>query len=105
VASNYEDLGQVGRWLDQYKNLYIDLASRISELGRQQYTARAFLMKYADRILFGTDGPRVNERLVAHWRFFETYDEYFPYAENPFPPRIKSGAGLFGIMLIERRSP
>ena len=87
VASNAEDLGQVGRWLDEHKNLYIDLAARISELGRQPYTARKFLIKYADRILFGTDGPRLNERLVAHWRFLETFDEYFPYAENTFPPQ------------------
>jgi hypothetical protein len=22
-----------------------------------------------------------------YWRFLETYDEYFPYAENEFPPQ------------------
>jgi len=87
VCSNSEDLGQVGRWLDEHKNLYVDIAARIAELGRQPYTARKFLIEHADRILFGTDGPRVNERLIAHWRFLETYDEYFPYAENAFPPQ------------------
>jgi hypothetical protein len=25
--------------------------------------------------------------LTYHWRLFETEDEYFPYAENPFPPQ------------------
>ncbi len=65
----------------------MDIAARIAELGRQPYTARAFLVKYADRVMFGTDGPRVVERISYHWRFLETFDEYFPYAENPFPPQ------------------
>jgi predicted TIM-barrel fold metal-dependent hydrolase len=87
VASSAEDLGQVGRWLDAYPNLCIDLAARIAELGRQPFTARKFCLKYSDRILFATDGPRVAERLNYHWRFLETEDEYFPYAENAFPPQ------------------
>ena len=87
VASNAEDLATVGRWLDTYPNLAIDIAARIAELGRQPYTARAFFIRYADRILFATDGPRVAERLQYHWRFLETLDENFPYAENPFPPQ------------------
>jgi hypothetical protein len=87
VASNAEDLGAVGAWLDKYPNLYVDIAARIAELGRQPYTARRFIIKYADRVLFATDGPRVAERLRYHWRFLETFDEYFPYAENEFPPQ------------------
>jgi predicted TIM-barrel fold metal-dependent hydrolase len=87
VASSAEDLGQVGRWLDAYPNLYVDIAARIAELGRQPFTAREFFERYQDRILFATDGPRVAERLHYHWRFLETHDEYFPYAENEFPPQ------------------
>jgi predicted TIM-barrel fold metal-dependent hydrolase len=87
MANDAEDLAQLGEWLDRYPNFYVDLAARIAELGRQPYTARRFFLKYADRILFGTDGPRVAERLHYHWRLLETYDEYFPYAENPFPPQ------------------
>ena len=87
VAGNSEDLATVAGWLDKYPNLVVEIASRISELGRQPYTARKFFLKYADRILFGTDGPRVPERLFPYWRFLETDDEYFPYAENPFPPQ------------------
>jgi predicted TIM-barrel fold metal-dependent hydrolase len=82
-----EDLAELAGWLDQYPNLYIEFAARIAELGRQPYTARRFFLEYADRIMFGTDGPRVRERLLPHWRFLETLDEYFPYAENPFPPQ------------------
>lgn len=86
-CNDAEDLRILGEWLDQYPNLHIDLAARIAELGRQPYTARAFILKHSDRILFGTDGPRAAERMYLHWRFLETFDEYFPYAENPFPPQ------------------
>jgi predicted TIM-barrel fold metal-dependent hydrolase len=87
VASSAEDLGQLSAWLDRYPNLVVDIAARIGELGRQPYTARKFFLRYSDRILFATDGPRAAERLLYHWRFLETLDEYFPYAENPFPPQ------------------
>jgi predicted TIM-barrel fold metal-dependent hydrolase len=87
MANDGENLTEVGQWLDRYPNMVVEMAARIAELGRQPYTAREFFINYADRILFGTDGPRVRERLYPHWRFLETRDEYFPYAENPFPPQ------------------
>jgi predicted TIM-barrel fold metal-dependent hydrolase len=87
VASNAEDLRAVGQWLDRYPNLYVEIASRIAELGRQPFTARRFLLKYQDRVLFGTDGPWPEERLRLYWRFLETEDEYFPYSEKEFPPQ------------------
>ena len=86
-ANDGEDLTTLGAWLDKYPNLVVEFASRIGELGRQPFTARAFFLKYQDRIMFGTDGPRSAARLLPHWRFLETFDEYFPYAENPFPPQ------------------
>jgi predicted TIM-barrel fold metal-dependent hydrolase len=87
MANNSEDLATVGEWLERYPNLVVEIASRIGELGRQPYTARRFFLRYSDRIMFGTDGPRERGRLFPHWRFLETLDEYFPYAENPFPPQ------------------
>jgi predicted TIM-barrel fold metal-dependent hydrolase len=87
LASNAEDLGAVGRWLDECPNLYVEIASRIAELGRQPYSARRFLVKYQDRVLFGTDGPWPQERVRLYWQFLETEDEYFPYSERPFPPQ------------------
>ncbi len=87
VANNPEDLATVAEWLDRYPNLYVEIASRIGELGRQPYTARQFLVKYADRVLFGTDGPFPAARLIQYWRFLETRDEYFPYSEKEFPPQ------------------
>ncbi|MCA9257772.1 MAG: amidohydrolase family protein [Planctomycetales bacterium] len=87
VANNPEDLAEVGKWLDAYPNLSVDIAARLAELGRQPRTARQFFLKYSDRILFGTDGPRPPSRLRPHWRLLETWDEYFPYAEDQYPPQ------------------
>lgn len=87
VANNSEDLAAVSGWLAEYPNLYVGFASRIGELGRQPYTARRFFLEHADRILFSTDGPWPETRVRLYWRFLETYDEYFPYAENEFPPQ------------------
>jgi hypothetical protein len=87
MADIPEDLAKLGGYLDQYPNMNVEIAARVSELGRQPYTARKFFLKYADRILFGTDGvPPVSE-LTPHWRFLETFDESFPYEDNPFPPQ------------------
>ena len=63
------------------------IASRIGELGRQPYTARKFFLRYADRVLFGTDGPWPETRVALYWRFLETFDENFPYSEKEFPPQ------------------
>lgn len=87
VGNNAEDLAQVAAWLDKYPNLYVEIASRINELGRQPYTARKFLIDYSDRVLFGTDGPWPETRLRYYWRFLETYDENFPYSEKVPPPQ------------------
>ena len=86
--ANYpENLAEVGRWLEKLPNLHLDISARIAELGRQPFTARKFFLKYQDRILFGTDGPREPGRLIPHWRLLETADEYFSYAENRYPPQ------------------
>ena len=87
MANNSENLEELGRWLDANPNLYVDISARIAELGRQPLTARKFFLKFADRILFGTDGPRTPGRLDPHWRMLETHDEYFPYADDEYPPQ------------------
>jgi len=87
LASSEHDLQQLSDWLDAYPNLYLDIASRISELGRQPYSAREFMIRHADRILFATDGPWPETRLHAYWRFLETNDEAFDYSEKVPPPQ------------------
>jgi hypothetical protein len=87
MADIPEDLARLGSYLDRWPNMHVEIAARVAELGRQPYTARAFFLKYPNRILFGTDGVPPMSELVPHWRFLETRDENFPYEDNPFPPQ------------------
>jgi predicted TIM-barrel fold metal-dependent hydrolase len=57
--------------------MYVDIDARISELGRQPYSARRFFLKYQDRVLFGTDTVPAKEAYRMYYRFLETDDEYF----------------------------
>jgi predicted TIM-barrel fold metal-dependent hydrolase len=77
MANDGEDLAEVARWLDAYPNMYVDIDARISELGRQPYTARRFFLKYQDRVMFGTDTSPSREAYRIYYRFLETDDEYF----------------------------
>ena len=62
--------------------LFVDVAARIDELGRQPFKTKAFFQKFSERILFGVDGPPDRGKLEVYSRFLETNDEYFDY----FPP-------------------
>src|SRR5262249_16713780 len=77
VGCHSENLGWVGNLLDRCPNFYVDISARISELGRQPYTARRFFLKYPDRFLFGIDTAASTKAYQVHYRFLETDDEYF----------------------------
>ena len=81
-GNNAEDLGAVAAALDRYPNMVVDIDARISELGRQPYTARKFFIKYQDRVLFGTDTPPKRDAYRIYYRFLETDDEYFDCAAS-----------------------
>jgi uncharacterized protein len=96
VGNLPEELGRVAMWLEQYPNFYIDINARISELGRQPYTARRFMIQYQDRILFGTDTPPNAESYRVYYRFLETDDEYF----DPTPAHKQQGRWMiYGLYL------
>ena len=82
LAERSEDLAYVGRLLDVNPNLFVDIGARTAELGRQPYTSREFFLKYADRIVFGTDLVPDLEMYRLHFRFLETRDEYFDYPSH-----------------------
>ncbi|MDQ2832587.1 MAG: amidohydrolase [Acidobacteriota bacterium] len=79
LAECGEDLQYLSTLLDTYPNLQIDISARTPELGRQPYSARAFFLKYADRIVFGTDLLPEISMYRLYYRFLETADEYFEY--------------------------
>lgn len=85
VGCYAENLGWVGELLDQCPNFHVDISARIGELGRQPYTARRFFIKYADRILFGSDMGPFPEAYRVIFRFLETEDEFFNYNATPIP--------------------
>jgi len=96
-GNNAENLASVSECLDRFPNMYVDLAARVGELGRQPRTARKFFEKYQDRIMFGTDavpnGTMTPQQVFSdklyeiYYRFLETEDEYFDYAPAPKPPQ------------------
>jgi predicted TIM-barrel fold metal-dependent hydrolase len=81
-AESSEDLAYLAHQLDSLPNLQIDISARTPELGRQPYRAREFFLKYADRILFGTDLLPEIAMYRLYFRFLETADEYFPYPSH-----------------------
>jgi predicted TIM-barrel fold metal-dependent hydrolase len=77
-----EDLQFVAKMLDRFPNVWVDTSARIAELGRQPYRAREFFLKYADRIIFGSDLLPEESMYRLSYRFFETDDEYFEYPSH-----------------------
>ena len=86
------DLKAADALLGRNSNVDLDIAQRIDELGRQPRAARAFLIRWSDRILYGTDGIPDYEKSRIYWRFLETEDEYFAYH-----PKHKPRKGLWNI--------
>jgi predicted TIM-barrel fold metal-dependent hydrolase len=85
VGCYAENLEWVGAVLDRCPNFYVDISARLGELGRQPYRARKFFLRYADRILFGSDfGPDLDTYRLMY-RFLETDDEYFNYNASEVP--------------------
>ena len=72
------DLTRLGKLLDELPNVYTEIGAVLHELGRQPRAARAFMIKYQDRVLMGKDiwNP---EEYAAYFRVLETEDEYFDY--------------------------
>ncbi|MBN1579957.1 MAG: amidohydrolase family protein [Anaerolineae bacterium] len=79
------DLARAGRFFDAHPTVHFDLAPGIEmlyNLSRDPDASRAFFIKYADRIVFGTDlfstltvqQGRFRAGLVFHW--LESADEF-----------------------------
>lgn len=104
VGSYSENLSFVSRQLDVHPNMYIDIAARISELGRQPYTAHEFLFRYQDRVLYGTD---IVVQESSAWDPFEICHVYYECLETKneyFPANIGDQQGrwnIYGLNLPE----
>jgi len=72
------DLGRLGRLLDEAPNVTTEIGAVLAELGRQPRFAREWLVRYQDRVLFGKDSW-APEEYPYYFRVLETADDYFPY--------------------------
>ncbi|MEW6323300.1 MAG: amidohydrolase family protein [Acidobacteriota bacterium] len=72
------DLARAAKMLDAFPNVTVEVGAVLYDLGRQPRAARAFFLKYQDRIMFGKDAWQPDE-YPYFWRVFETADEYFDY--------------------------
>ena len=91
LASLEWDVDRIAAFLDRFPEANVDMAARISHLEYQAEThpdrVRAFLIRYQDRILYGTDDeygpsdkdPQAVTEIAADWRrdwrFLVTDDE------------------------------
>ncbi len=78
LGNQGNDLSAIGKVLDQFPNLYLDISARDYEVGRTPRAALKFLTKYRDRVLFGTDMGRELAMYRAWWRLLESADEFMP---------------------------
>jgi predicted TIM-barrel fold metal-dependent hydrolase len=91
LASLEWDVNKVAEFLDRFPNARVDLAARLVHLeyhaAKNPAKVRRFLVKYQDRVLYGSDdayGPEdsdpkalesVHSGWVDDWRFLVTFDE------------------------------
>jgi len=90
-----ENLDFVDQTLQKFPNVMIETGAREGELGRQPRRTREIFLKYSDRIMFGTDEGAGEAMYRNYFRWLETNDEYFPYAQYPSQGRwMIYGLGL-----------
>jgi predicted TIM-barrel fold metal-dependent hydrolase len=90
-----ENLDFVEQTLQKFPNVMIETGAREGELGRQPRRTREIFLKYSDRIMFGTDEGAGEAMYRNYFRWLETFDEYFPYAQYPLQGRwMIYGLGL-----------
>jgi predicted TIM-barrel fold metal-dependent hydrolase len=72
LASCGEDLERLSAMLRELPNLSVDIAARISDLGRNAVATRAFMETFQDRILLATDTGPDPRWYPIYFRFLES---------------------------------
>ncbi len=75
MANLPENLEYVGDLLESCPNLTVDCSARIDDLGHHPDAARAFFIRWQDRLLFGTDMPPSVKMYRCYFQFLETDDD------------------------------
>jgi len=77
LANCCSDLSKLAKLFDAYPNLYADIAARYGEIAPIPRFVKAFIEKYADRIVYGTDMGTSQQMYQVTFRILETADEHF----------------------------
>lgn len=100
MSMMYYDPEKVAHLLDTYPNADVEISAAVQDLGRAPRLWREFFIKYQDRILMGSDGSQNREPedfWTPHWRFLETFDEYFYHPAQVRTPGGSPGHGRWNI--------
>ncbi|OGB62674.1 MAG: amidohydrolase [Caldithrix sp. RBG_13_44_9] len=76
-ANLNHDLTRLGELLDKYPNLYADISARYAESATIPRFAKAFIEKYQDKLLYGTDLGNDPDMYRMTFRILESNDEHF----------------------------
>jgi len=77
LANSCADLNVLGRLFDLYPNLYADIGARYSEISPIPRFVKAFMEKYSDRLVYGTDMGTNTSMYRITFRILESADEHF----------------------------
>lgn len=94
MAMLYYDPQKLAAFLDKYPNADLEISATLADLGRAPRLWREFIVKYQDRVFMGSDGSPnsgIDDFWTPHWRYLETYDEYFFH-----PAQVRTEGGSPG---------
>lgn len=81
IACHYlnmsQDYPRLSEIMDKYPNVYVDISGRNGEAAQTARASRDFIIKYQDRVLFGTDNGTECRMYRNTFRILETEDEHF----------------------------
>jgi predicted TIM-barrel fold metal-dependent hydrolase len=83
LANTCSDLSMLGRLFDKNPNLYADIAARYGELAPIPHFVHAFIEKYSNKIVYGTDMGTAKKMYETTFRILESGDEHF-YEHDQF---------------------
>jgi uncharacterized protein len=83
LANCCSDLNVLAKLFDNYPNLWADIAARYGEISPVPRYTKAFMEKYADRLVYGTDMGTSPDMYRSTFRILETEDEHY-YEQSRF---------------------
>ncbi|MEP7317494.1 MAG: amidohydrolase family protein [Panacibacter sp.] len=77
LANCCSNLAVLAKMFNAYPNLYADIAARYGEIAPIPRFVHAFMEKYSNRLVYGTDMGTSKKMYATTFRILETADEHF----------------------------